>query len=106
MRYRDKFMLIGTTVVLLALLASDPDSNMLQHMSFFGSTIAGLLIFSKAMFGIAFCHYGRKALMDYESGDFETAAKKALESPTGAGLLCLSIAILFLSLAMLVSKNL
>ena len=106
MRYRDKFMLIGTIIVLFALFATDPDSGILQNLQFGGSTIAGLLVFSKAIFALAFAHYGRKALFDYPEGDFQKTAAKALEGSTGAGLLAVAYAIVFFGLVGLFGKGL
>lgn len=105
MRYRDKFMLGGVLIVLLSLFATDPDSNILQALPFGGSTIAGLLIFSKALLALAFAHYGRKVLFDYPEGDFQATAKKALEGSTGAGLLALAYAVVFFGLVSLFGKG-
>ena len=104
MKYRDKFMLIATGIVLLALFASDPDIGFLQALPFGGSTLAGLLIFSKAIIALAFAHYGRKVLFDYPEGDFQKAAAKALESSIGAGLLTLAYALVFFGLLNLFGK--
>lgn len=104
MRYRDYFMAGGSLIVLIALFVTDPDSNLLQQIPFGGSTIAGLLIFSKALIALAFAHYGRKVLFDYPEGDFQRAAAKALESPTGAGLLTVAFAIIFFALVGLFGK--
>jgi multisubunit Na+/H+ antiporter MnhB subunit len=106
MRYRDKFMFVGTGVVLLALFLSDPDGGILQNLPFGGSTIAGLLVFSKAILALAFAHYGRKALFDYPEGDFQTTAAKALEGSTGAGLLAIAYAVVFFGLVGLFGKGL
>jgi|ERR1035437_564630 hypothetical protein len=102
MRYRDKFMFIGTGVVLLALFASDPDVGVLNSLPFFGSTLAGLLIYSKAILGVAFAHYARKALFDYPEADMQSLAKKALESAEGAGMYAIAVAIIFAAIAYLV----
>jgi hypothetical protein len=106
MKYRDKFMLGGIVVVLVSLFATDPDSNLLQALPFGGSTIAGLLIFSKALLALAFAHYGRKVLFDYPEGDFQVTAAKALEGSTGAGLLAVAYAIVFFGLVSLFGKGL
>jgi len=106
MRYRDLFMAVGSFVVLAALFVSDPDSGILQNLPFGGSTIAGLLVFSKAILALAFAHYGRKALFDYPEGDFQTTAAKALEGSTGAGLLSVAYAIVFFGLVSLFGKGL
>ena len=106
MRFRDLFMSVGSGIVLLALVTSDPDIGFLQALPFGGSTLAGLLIFSKSIFALAFAHYGRKALFDYPEGDFQTAAKKALETSVGAGLLCISYSVFFLALIHAFSRGL
>jgi hypothetical protein len=102
MRYRDKFMFVGTGVVLLALFASDPDVGVLNSLPFFGSTLAGLLIYSKAIIGVAFTHYARKALFDYPEADLQILARRALASPEGAGMFAIAIAIIFAAIAYLV----
>ena len=106
MKYRDKFMLIGVSVVLISLFVSDPDSGILQNLPWGGSTIAGILMFSKGIFAVAFAHYARKAYFDYPEGDFQTVAAKALEGTTGAGLLAVAFAIVLHGLLGLFGKGL
>lgn len=105
MRFRYWFMFVGSGLVLAALFASDPDIGILQGLPFGGSTLASILILSKAILAMTFAHFGRKALFDYPEGDFQDTAKKALEGSTGAGLLAVAYAIVFFGLVGLFGKG-
>lgn len=98
MRFRYWFMFVGSGLVLAALFASDPDIGILQKLPFGGSTLASLLILSKAVLALTFAHFGRKALFDYPEGDFQTVAANASASPTGSGLLAIAYAIVLYGL--------
>ena len=98
LRFRYWFMFVGSFFVLAALFASDPDIGFLQGLPFGGSTLASLLILSKAVLAITFAHFGRKALFDYPEGDFQSVAANARTTSIGSGLLAIAYAIVIYGL--------
>lgn len=87
MRFRHKFMAGGSVAVLLALLATDPDKG--------GSTGLWLLGIASGMVALLMAHWGRKALHDYPEADARSLFAKAAESPVGAGLALVALALVF-----------
>jgi hypothetical protein len=85
------FLLIGTLIAAGASLATDPDVNGL-------STLLGGLAILQGVWAVAAAHWGRKALTDYPEADQRTLFAKASESPVGAGLALIALAIIFLGL--------
>lgn len=87
LRFRHKFMAGGSLAVLAALLATDPDKG--------GSTGLWLLGIASGMVALLMAHWGRKALHDYPEADARTLFAKARESPVGAGLALVALALVF-----------
>lgn len=90
MRFRHLFMVGGSLIVLLALLATDPDSGI--------ST--GMLVLSLVtpLLAVTFAHLARKALHDYHDADMQRLFRKAGEHPIGAGLALVALAIVLSAL--------
>ena len=85
-RFRTRFLLVGCTLVLAALLLTDPDRGL--------STGMLLLALVVPLLAVAFAHVARKALHDYPEADMRSLFAKAGESPIGAGLALVALAIL------------
>lgn len=85
MRFRHLFMLGGSALVLAALFATDPD----------GGVSTGMLLLGLVMpiVAVLFAHLARKALHDYPEADARTLFARARETPTGAGLALVAIAL-------------
>lgn len=90
MRFRDKFLLGGSFIVMAALLATDPDNGL--------STGMLLLNMSKGLLILLVVHWSRKALLDYDSADMSDLFSKAKETPEGAGKALIAVAIIFYAL--------
>jgi hypothetical protein len=84
-RYRYQFIAGGSLVVLIGLLASDPDSGL--------STGAMLLGIGPGLIAVLAAHLSRKALFDYPEADLRELFKRGREHPVGAAVLALAIAI-------------
>lgn len=90
MRFRYWFIFGGGAIVLGALFATDPD-----HGISTGMLLLGLVT---PLLALGFSHYGRKALHDYPEADARRLFARAGESPTGAGLALVALAIVFYGL--------
>lgn len=88
MRFRHKFITLGSLLVVLALLLTDPSQGV--------STGLLLLGVVTPLVAVLFAHLGRKALFDYL--DLETLANRAKDSSQGAGLVFLGVCIVIFGL--------
>ncbi len=100
-RFRHHFMTVGTFLVVLLWLLTDPDNNIISHLPYGASTIATIVVLLKTIMYVTVLHLSRRALTDYL--DLETVMKKAMEGPTGGGLVFVGIAIIYLALAVLIN---
>jgi len=99
-RFRNVFLGIGSLLVFLVLLLSDPDSEIVQNLPFGASTIATVIILITSIFYIGFLHFSRKALLDYI--DLEELFDKAKMTPEGAGLALIAVSIMMVSISLMV----
>lgn len=99
-RFRHKFMIFGSILVVLGLILSDPDSPFIQDIAFGAGAVATVLILLKTVIHVTMAHLSRKALFDYI--DFEEVAKICMQSPIGAGLLAISIGLFFLGISIII----
>lgn len=97
-RLRSIYLLLGSALVLMALFVTDPDKGLST-----GMLLGGLAI---GVLAVAFAHVSRKALHDYPEADMLRLFTKAQESPTGAGLGLIALAIVFAALLLLFSGRL
>ena len=98
MRFRNIFLGLGTFFVLSVLLLSDPGSGWIQQLPFGAGTLAILITLSTCVLYVGFLHFARKALVDYI--DLEIFFTKAYETPLGAGLALIAVAIMMISVAL------
>ncbi len=91
-RNRSLFLFGGALLALIGSLASDPDHGL--------STALGGLALGQAIWAVALAHLGRKALMDYPEADMRRLFAEARQSPVGAGLALVAIAIILVGLLM------
>lgn len=100
MRFRDIFLGIGSALVLVLLLLSDPQSGIISQLPFGAATLGLILNLVIAIFFVGFLHFSRKALLDYI--DLELFFKKAMEQPTSAGLALVAVGLIMVSIALVV----
>jgi hypothetical protein len=100
MRFRHVYMALGSILVIILGLLSDPDTGLIQNMPFGASILASLIILSKAVLYVALLHLSRKALMDYI--DLEVYAKEAIKTPEGSAQLTIAVSIYTLAAALVI----
>lgn len=84
-RFRYTFIGLGSAAVVAALLLTDPDRGL--------STGMLMLALVTPILAVAFAHLARKALHDYPEADARRLFARAAESPVGAGLALVALAI-------------
>jgi len=90
-RHRSLFLFGGAIIAAALSYYTDPDANGL-------STILGGLAIIQGIWAVTAAHLGRKALTDYPEADQRRLFTKAGESPVGAGLALIALAIVFVGL--------
>lgn len=100
MRFRHVFLGIGSLLVVLILLLSDPDNGIVQKLPFGSGTVSLLIVLFTSILYIAFLHMGRKALADYI--DLEEYFKKALMTPEGAGLSLIAVGLMMIAISLVI----
>lgn len=85
MRMRYLYIVGGSLAVLAALYLTDPDGGITTSMLLLSCVVPVL--------AVAFAHFSRKALHDYPEADMRTLFGKAAESPIGAGLALIALAL-------------
>lgn len=90
MRHRSVFLFGGVLIAAALSFWLDPDSGL--------STLLGGVALVQGVWAVAAAHWGRKALTDYPEADQRRLFLKASESPTGAGLALVALAIVFVGL--------
>lgn len=103
LRARNIYMVYGTLVVFLLMVISDPDLNFIESLPFGAEQLVLLTFLGKSILYATLLHITRKAFLDYKSADFDLAAQKALETPQGAGLLVVGIAIMTLAFSIVIA---
>lgn len=91
-RHRSLFLVIGALLALYGSIRSDPDGGL--------ATLLGGLAIVQGVWAIAAAHWARKALLDYPEADMRSLFRRAGESPTGAGLALVAMAVVFAALLM------
>lgn len=90
MRFRNIYTIVGSFLVILLWLVTDPDNGLIQHLSFGASTVATLVVLTKALLYVTLLHYSRKALFDYvDLSELFDNAKK--DNDSGEALIALAI---------------
>lgn len=99
MRFRTVYTLIGSIIVILLWLLTDPDLGLIQNLPFGASTVATLVVLSKALLYVTLLHFSRKALFDYvDLSELFDNAKKDKDS----GEALIAIAIFTLAIALVI----
>lgn len=96
-RHRALFLFGGAALALIASLFSDPDGGF--------STLLGWLALLQGVWAVAASHWARKALFDYPEADMRVLFARAGESPTGAGLALIAMAVVIVGLLLVFSPR-
>lgn len=97
LRFRHKYMILGSVLVTLLWVITDPSIGIITALPFGGSTIATLLILLKVVLYVGMLHISRLALFDYIN--LSDVFGKAVSTPQGAGLVAIAISIAMLSIS-------
>ncbi len=97
-RHRSLFLFGGAALAAALSFYTDPDAHGL-------STLLGGLAIIQGLWAVAAAHLGRKALTDYPEADQRRLFTKAGESPVGAGLALIALAIVFVGLLLVFSPR-
>lgn len=101
MRFRNIFIGIGSLLVVLILLLTDPDIALVQNLPFGSSTLTVLILLATSVLFVGVLHFSRKALLDYL--DLAELFRKAKTTPEGSGLAIIGVGLICVSIAILIS---
>ena len=97
LRHRWLFLVAGSIIAFGLSLYSDPDHGI--------ATALGITGLFQGIWAVAAAHYSRKWVLDYPEANQRLLFSKAAESPTGAGLALVALAIAFLAFALIFSPR-
>lgn len=100
MRFRNIFIGIGSLLVIILLLLSDPDGGLVQNLPFGAGTLSTIIILVVSILYVGLLHYSRKALLDYL--DLEELFNKAKLTPEGSGLAIIGIGLIMVSVSIVI----
>lgn len=100
MRFRHVFMGIGSVLIILILVLTDPQNNVITDLPFGSGTLATLIILWTSVLYIALLHAGRRSLIDYV--DLELYFRKALLTPEGAGAALIGVGLMMVAIAIVI----
>lgn len=102
MRFRNAYVIAGSTLVLAAWMLTDPDLGIIQNMGFGAGVVTMVLFLLLGVVASALLYITRKAMMDYDVADFKALGEKASRSPEGAGMYAIAIAIMTLAFSVVI----
>lgn len=100
MRFRNIFIGIGSLLVIILLLLSDPDGGLVQNLPFGAGTLSIIIILVISILYVGLLHFSRKALLDYL--DLEELFNKAKLTPEGSGLAIIGIGLIMVSVSIVI----
>lgn len=101
MRFRNVFLGIGSILVVLVLLMSDPDSGLIHNLPFGAGTLSFMIILISSILYVGLLHLSRKALFDYI--DLEEYFKKAKLTPEGSGQALIAVGLFSIAVAIVIN---
>jgi len=100
MSFRFIYMGIGSLLVMLLLLISDPDVQFIQNLPIGGGTLAILISLVVSVLWVAMLHISRKGLLDYLN--LQEYFEKAKLTPEGSGMAIIGVGIIMLSISVVI----
>ncbi len=89
-------------MVLAMYIMTDPYFGYIQQLPVGAGTVATLLILLKGLLYVSLLHFTRKFVFDYEEADFQSLARKAGETPQGAGFALIGFSIMMVAFAVVI----
>lgn len=103
MRARNLYVIVGSILVLLLWLVSDPDLNLIENLPFGSGTVVMLLYTVRGILLASMVYVTRKAMFDYPEADFQSLGSIAKREPVGAALYAIAISISTLAFAIVIA---
>ncbi len=100
MRFRTVYLGLGSILVGIILLLSDPDSQLITSIPYAASTLTILIVLMSSILYVGLLHLSRRALMDYV--DLSRFFTKALQSPEGSGLAIIGVGLIMVSISIVI----
>ena len=100
MRFRTIYLGLGSILVGIILLLSDPDSQLITSIPYAASTLTILIVLMSSILYVGLLHLSRRALMDYV--DLSRFFTKALQSPEGSGLAIVGVGLIMVSISIVI----
>ena len=100
MRFRTIYLGLGSILVGIILLLSDPDSQLITSIPYAASTLTILIVLMSSILYVGLLHLSRRALMDYV--DLSRFFTKALQSPEGSGLAIIGVGLIMVSISIVI----
>lgn len=102
-RPRQAYLILGSFIVLLLWVISDPDFRLIENLPFGAGTVAMILYSFKSIILCAILHISRKFLFDYPEADFQKLGSIAKNEPMGAGLYAIAISLSTIAFAIVIA---
>ena len=99
-RKRNYFALIGSLIMVSLWLITDPDAGIITDMPFGAKVLDIFTVLSKGIIYVLLLHYCRKFILDRL--DFQGHIERANDTPQGAGLAAIAIAIYTLAFSIVI----
>lgn len=100
MRFRNTFVGLGSILVIIVLLMSDPSSGFVRNLPFGSGTLSTLIILVSSILYIGLLHFARKGLLDYL--DLEVYFKKALQTPEGSANALIAVGLMMIAISIVI----
>ncbi len=100
MRFRHVYLGLGSILVGIILLLSDPDSQLITSIPYAASTLTIIIVLMSSILYVALLHLSRRALMDYL--DLSKYFAKALQTSEGSGLAIIGVGLIMISVAIVI----
>ena len=99
-RFRNIYIVLGLVLLALAWTLTDPDVHLVENLPYAAPLVSMIVILLKIVPYVGMLHLSRKALLDYV--DLQQLFLKAIETPTGAGLVVVGIGLIMISISMVI----
>lgn len=104
MRFRYIYMGLGTILITLIMILSDPDLGIIKNLPIGAGTLATFIILLKSILYVGALHLSRRALIDYV--DLKKYFKMALQSSTGSGSAIVGVGLIMISISIVIVGSL
>ena len=97
MRFRNIYLGIGSFLVLLIWILTDPQIGLVQSLPIGASTLATVVLLLNTVLYAGVLHFTRKGLIDYV--DLKKLYDRSMQTPEGAGSATIGIGLIYIAIA-------